>query len=158
MIEIREGKLTDAEAISNLVIACTRHHIGPTLSAYGLERLVDAMSTGQQKERLVGDYKFFVAFKNKECIGVSSIKRPDHLYYLFVSTEHQKFGYGRALFQFVFEFVVNETESESITVNSSLNSVPFYSRLGFVEAGPVKNDDEIVFQPMLLKLERSNDR
>ena len=150
MIEIRPATIEDIIAISELVVSCTNQYIAPSLSQAGLDRLIDAMAVECQRKRINGDFRFFVATDSNDIVGTSAINPPDHLYYLFVKTGFQGRGIGQKLLQVACSHVAQQTDPTQITVNSSLNSIEFYRRYGFVETGPVKNDQEVVFQPMRL--------
>lgn len=155
-IQIRECNFHDVEAISHLVIQSATEHIGPTLSEAGMSRLIEGMSISSQRERIDGEYKYWVAIDDNEYLGTAAIKLPNHLYYLFVKTECHGQGIGKALLQAVCTHVMQTSEAKCMSVNSSLNSVAFYSRRGFVVNGPIKNEHEILFQPMTKPLLRQH--
>lgn len=145
---IRDASQDDAAAISKLVTESARKHIVPTLSPAGAERLLSEMDEASVRTYLAGDYRFFVAEESSEMIGISAIRWPAHLFYLFVSTEWQGAGIGRRLWERARDCILNQAEPTSISVNSSLNAISAYQRFGFFVTGNVEEEHEVRYQPM----------
>ena len=152
-MNIRPATPADAGKISELVIATSKTHIGPTLTAVGLENLVGEMSPEKQLERMQSGFRFWLAIQDQRVAGVAALKPPAHLYYLFVATEFQRLGVGRGLFDVVIADVQSGSE-QAVTVNASLNSVETYARFGFVTTGPVETRNDVRYQPMINNLDR----
>ncbi len=145
---IRSATIEDAAAISQLVTASAREHIAPTLSAAGLAHLLAEMEQESVAARIRHGYKFFVALESDALIGIAAVRPPAHLYYLFVDTRHQRKGIGRQLWNRTYDWITSSTGDEPITVNSSLNAVSVYERLGFAPAGPPEDLHGVRYQPM----------
>ena len=73
---------------------------------------------------------------------------------LFVDGDYHRRGIGRALISFLSEYVRKEEGLNRLTVNASPYGVGFYHRLGFRDLGPEKQQDGIIFTPMLLEFDR----
>ena len=147
-IQTRIGGVNDAGAISDFISALTKRHISPTLDQDGIDGLLASMNVEATRDRLCGDFHFILAFVNDKLVGLAVIRNPSHLYHLFVETDHQRQGIGRNLFAKAQNYVRNRTGSLSMTVNSSLNSIETYLRLGFTMAGDIETINGVRFQPM----------
>ena len=145
---IRSATVDDAVAISALVTASARAHIASSLSDGGLSHLLSEMTTENQANRIRNGYQYFVALESDTLVGVAAIRPPSHLYYLFVDTQYQRRGVGRQLWNHARDWIASSTNREQITVNSSLNAITVYERLGFVVAGPPEENHGVRYQPM----------
>nr|WP_259515158.1 GNAT family N-acetyltransferase [Shewanella baltica] len=67
---------------------------------------------------------------------------------LFVDSERQKKGIGRALLLFTLEYV----KVDVVTVSASLSSVPAYVKYGFKFNGDTRISAGLVYQPMKIEL------
>ncbi|WP_204378398.1 GNAT family N-acetyltransferase [Agaribacterium haliotis] len=81
-------------------------------------------------------------------MGISLLKKPNHLHHLFVSEEFQGNGISRILWQHVQQHV----KCDSFTLRSSIYAVPVYKKFGFTESAAVQTKGGISFQPMELLL------
>ncbi len=145
---IRSGTTEDAPRVSALVTSIAQEHIAATLSDVGLRHLLSGMSVEATRDRLSQGYKFFVAQDGAEMIAIAAIRLPSHLYYLFVRTEYQRMGIGHKLWQHARNWTVENFPGPQITVNSSLNAVAAYERMGFRISGSIQELQGVRFQPM----------
>ena len=145
---IRSATVDDAPAISALVSASVREHVATSLSAGGLSYLLSEMTAENQAKRIRNGYQFFVALESGTLVGTAAIRLPSHLYYFFVDTQHQRRGIGRELWNHARDWIASSNNHGSITVNSSLNAITVYERLGFVIAGPPEENHGVRYQPM----------
>ena len=150
-MQIRLATVEDAKLICDFVTRITQQHIAPTLSEAGLKHLIAGMSTLNQLERIRNGYRFFIAYDRNEILGVAGVKLPSHLYYLFVHPERQRQGIGRELWSCARESICETLKERAITVNSSLNAIGAYKRLGFSIDGPVQESHGVRFQPMRME-------
>lgn len=97
-------------------------------------------------EQRLNDAKYihFLYLKNEAVAGYISIKKPNHLYHLFVDSRYQKQGISRQLWK----HSVVDLRLTSCTVRSSIPAVPMYKKFGFEEFGPSEQKDGVLFQPM----------
>jgi GNAT superfamily N-acetyltransferase len=150
---IRPATIEDAAAISEFVITISRTHIAPTLSDAGLNHLLSGMTVPAMNERLSQGFQFFTAHDGERMIGVAAIRLPAHLYYLFVTTEYQRTGVGQALWRHIRNWITETSAAPQITVNSSLNAVGAYERMGFRVSGPNEETEDVRYQPMVWESE-----
>lgn len=69
----------------------------------------------------------------------------DHVRMLFTRPDQQRRGIGRRLL----EHALGRRPNRDITVNSAPNSDGFYRQMGFLPAGPKKEESGIIFTPMI---------
>lgn len=147
-MQIRDARIQDAPAISQLLTDAVREHISPTISAAGTERLLSEMDTASVESYLRNHFRFFLAEVDGTLAGLSAAILPSHLFYLFVRTDFQRQGIGRSLWTHARDWFIESFNSETITVNSSLNAVAAYERFGFKTEGGVVEKNHVRFQPM----------
>ena len=146
---IRDAQLIDAAAISQLVSDSVRDHIAPTQSATGTMYLLSEMNTASVESYLQGGFRFFIAEVSGTIVGLSAVRLPSHLYYLFIRSELHGRGIGRQLWDHTCDWILQHCDSDHITVNASLNAVSIYKSLGFEVDGQVAEKNEVQFQPMI---------
>jgi len=144
---IRSATVEDAATISALVTASVREHIAPSLSDAGLSHLVTEMTPENQADRMRNGYQYFVALESDTLVGTAAVRPPAHLYLFFVDTQHQGRGIGRELWNRARDWIASSHHGP-ITVNSSLNAIAAYERLGFAIAGPPVESHGVRVQPM----------
>lgn len=147
-MQIRVATVEDAQCVSDFVTRIAQEQIAPTLSAEGLKHLIAGMSVANQVQRFREGYRFFIAFDHDEILGIVCVRLPFHLYYLFVRPDQQRKGIGRQLWSHARDSVCEINQNPTITVNSSLNAVAAYERLGFCIDGPIQESHGVRFQPM----------
>lgn len=88
-------------------------------------------------EEYLNMLKAYGAFEDNELIGIIATRNEgSHVALFFVDGEHHGKGIGRSLWN----AVLAENTSETITVYSSLFAAPIYKKLGFVQTDDVKED------------------
>ena len=93
----------------------------------------------------VSALRWYGAFAGDALIGVIATRSEDsHVALFFVEGPYQRQGVGRALF----ELVVRDNTTGSITVNSSPYAVPIYHRLGFVDTDSEQVTNGLRYTPM----------
>jgi acetyltransferase GNAT family len=102
----------------------------------------------------LGTYQMMGAFFSGKLVGMISLRNKTHISLLFVDGDYHRRGIGRALIAFLSEYVRKEEGLNRLTVNASPYGVGFYHRLGFRDLGPEKQQDGIIFTPMLLEFDR----
>ncbi len=145
----RDATLNDAEIVSQFVTALATEHIAPSLTAEGLAKLLAGMNVDATRKRIADGWLHVLRLSDDRLLGVVVVKPPSHLYHLFVETDYQRTGIGRALLRIANERTLCDTRREIDTVNASLNVIEAYMRLGFVPSGTACDIDGIRFQPMV---------
>jgi GNAT superfamily N-acetyltransferase len=153
MLQIRLATLNDATAISQLVYSLSSKYIVSDLSETGARKLLSSMEPSAIASYLSSEYRYHIAEHEGGIVGVVATRDNKHLYHLFVAESHQRRGLARALWRVAWEACVATGNPGEFTANSSRYALPFYEKLGFIQAGPEENREGVVYTPM--KLDRS---
>lgn len=97
---------------------------------------------------VVGSYQLFVALDGKKIVGMLTLRDGTHISLLFVDEKYHRRGIGRALLQYMSNYLLTEVQAFRVTVNSSPYGVGFYHRLGFRDLRPQEKKDGIIYTPM----------
>lgn len=97
---------------------------------------------------VVGSYQLFVALDGKKIVGMLTLRGGTHISLLFVDEKYHRKGIGRALMQYLSNYLLTEMQASRVTVNSSPYGVEFYHRLGFRDLRPEEKRDGIIYTPM----------
>lgn len=97
---------------------------------------------------VVGSYQLFVALDGKKIVGMLTLRGGTHISLLFVDEKYHRRGIGRALMQYMSNYLLSEMQASRVTVNASPYGVEFYHRLGFRDLRPQEKKDGIIYTPM----------
>ncbi len=147
-MDIRMATINDAVAISEHVSVLSTKYIAPSLGDGGLEKLMSSLDVASTRQRILDGWPHLCAVDGDDLVGVLVVRPPNHLYHLFVHSDLQRTGIGKKLFVTADDRLYADSHCRLATVNSSLNAVCVYERLGFVANGPVADVGGVRFQPM----------
>ena len=147
---IRAGTVEDAPRISEFVRGLSEEFIVGEFSAEARAHFLEDHSAVKVKERLMGDFRFYVVEEGERIAGVAAIRSNSHLFYLFVGTAYQRTGLARRLLARIVEDSLSRGNPGKFSVNASNHAVPAYERLGFRRTEPTKNTDGVLYNPMEL--------
>ena len=147
-VVIRRGTIEDAERVSALLIALSEEFIVSEFTPKGRANFLAAHSPAVVRQRLAGDYRFYLAEDGSDLVGVAALQANRHLYYLFVAKSHQGMGLARRLWSLVREDSTAQGNAGKITVNASNYAVAAYERLGFRRTGPRRERNGVLYNPM----------
>lgn len=119
-IEIRTASLADAESISALIVPLACRYIVHEFSDEGASRLLTSMTTDAVRDCMTKGFRYHVAERAGDIIGVVGIRNNTHVYHLFVAEEHPGQGIGRALWRVAQGVCRDNGNPGEFTVNSSL--------------------------------------
>lgn len=108
--------------------------------------------SGLKRMYIMGAYQMLAAFCGGRMIGMITLRSETHISLLFVDKAYHRRGVGRALILALARYVKEEMGKTRLTVNAAPYGVGFYHRLGFLDAGPQKKQDGIIYTPMTYKL------
>lgn len=150
---IRPARETDSPAIAALIDGLVPHILAapgsPAAEAF-MASISPAAIAGYIRNP---DYRYLLGFIGETLIGVAAIRDNSHLYHLFVDARFQRRGIARALWTQLRDMAIEAGSTGAFTVNSSINAIATYSRLGFVAVGEVQHKNGLQFQPMRLAVE-----
>ena len=120
----------------------------PDYSEEGVQSFKDFI----EDKEIISTLEFWGAYDNRELKGViATNKNRRHICCFFVKAQYHRQGIGRKLW----EYLLANSSSEVITVNSSPYAVPVYRKLGFVDTDVEQLSDGMRYTPM--KYERYSD-
>lgn len=99
---------------------------------------------------LINSFEIYGTYDRRELVGIIGLQDRQHICLFFVKKYYQRRGIGKELFQ----KVLSLTKENEITVNSSLNAVNIYKKMGFTVTDEEQNIKGIRFVPMVYKKNR----
>ena len=97
---------------------------------------------------LMGVYQMFVALDRKQIVGMLTLRNNSHISLLFVDEKYHRRGIGRALIEYLREYLLSEAGISKVTVNAAPYGVAFYHKLGFQDLRLEEERDGIRYTPM----------
>ena len=97
---------------------------------------------------LMGVYQMFVALDKNRIVGMITLRNASHISLLFVDEKYHRRGIGRALIEYLREYLLSEAGISKVTVNAAPYGVAFYHKLGFQDLRPEEERDGIKYTPM----------
>ncbi len=153
-VSIRPATLTDAGAISQLIIPLVKEFIAHEYSRHGQQTMINSMTDTAIRHNLRRGFEYLVAeVKEKtktKMVGVLAIKNKNHIYHLFVDRDYHKQKIAKQLWT---EYLSNNS-SQSFTVNSSKYAVGFYQSIGFEPTDEIYEKEGVTCYPMIRKVEK----
>lgn len=149
----------DSSAISALILRCAERFLLADFSPQGQELLRNSIAPNAITQYLAQGLYYQLAFADcdtgRELVAVLALKRPCHLYHLFVEPRWHSRGIARQQFDAAWPHIERwaaEAGVDYLTVNSSLYAAPVYLRWGFVPESPPRDRGGVIDQPMRLQL------
>ena len=149
-MNLRDAKIGDLNEITELIVKCSEQFILPRFSAEGKQNYQRSHTLNLMRDRIV-EFQYQVLEQDEKIIGVVGMQRPSHLFHLHVAPELHKKGLGRKLWMAAKERAISLDKPNKFSVNSSLYSVSFYEKLGFV-ASPAEVRGGVEFVPMSMNI------
>ncbi len=115
-------------------------------TAEGIRHFEDFITdTTLHRMFLLGAYQMFVALDHNRIVGMITLRNASHISLLFVDEKYHRQGIGRALIEYLREYLLSEAGVDRVTVNAAPYGVAFYHKLGFRDLRP---EDGIKYTPM----------
>lgn len=148
---IRKATAQDVHAISELLIHLSEKFITGSFSDTGRDKLLRSMRPAAIRGYLERGFRYHVAVRDEEILGVIAMMDDAHLYHLFVAEAEQGKGLARRLWKTAQSDCLSRSTPEYFTVNASLNAQEVYRSWGFVPVAGVRDADGVKDIPMKLK-------
>ena len=118
-------------------------------TAEGIRHFEDFITdTTLHRMFLLGAYQMFVALDHNRIVGMITLRNASHISLLFVDEKYHRQGIGRALIEYLREYLLSEAGVDRVTVNAAPYGVAFYHKLGFRDLRPEEEKDGIKYPPM----------
>lgn len=118
-------------------------------TAEGIKNFEDFITdTTLYRMFIMGAYQMFVALDHNQIIGMITLRDASHISLLFVDEKYHRQGIGRALIEYLREYLLSEAGVSRVTVNAAPYGVAFYHKLGFRDLRPEEEKDGIKYTPM----------
>lgn len=118
-------------------------------SSEGIKHFEDFITdTTLHRMFIMGVYQMFVALEQEKIVGMITLRNNSHISLLFVDENYHRQGIGRALIEYLREYLLSEAGISKVTVNAAPYGVAFYHRLGFTDIRPEEEKDGIKYTPM----------
>lgn len=160
-LHFRTATLNDCSAISALILRCAERFLLADFSPQGQSLLRNSLQPSAITQYLEQGMYYQLAFADgesgRELVGVLALKRPCHLYHLFVEPQWHSRGIARQQFEAAWPQIERWAQDAGVahlTVNSSLYAAPVYLRWGFVPESSPRDRGGVIDQPMRLQLAR----
>ena len=141
---IRKLESIETKSALDLVMKVFMEYEAPDYTEEGVEEFKKTM----QDEDYLSKLCMYGAFADERLIGVIATRSEGtHVALFFVDSDFHRKGVGRSLFQ----TVLDDCDSDLITVNSSPYAVPVYKKLGFTETDTEQTVNGLRFTPMEYK-------
>ena len=75
---------------------------------------------------LMGVYQMFVALDRKQIVGMLTLRNNSHISLLFVDEKYHRRGIGRALIEYLREYLLSEAGISKVTGKAAPFGVSFY--------------------------------
>ena len=177
-MEIRPAKHDEWESAMALAWRTFLHFEASDYTPQGVDSFLDFISdTTLNRMFIMGNYQLFVAVENEpkkyvgryggkdflkdaqnggtqmeveeKIVGLISLREVNHISLLFVDEKYHKQGIGRALMNYVADYLYEEKGKIFCTVNAAPYAVEFYKKVGFHAVKQEESKDGIRYTPMV---------
>ena len=147
-LEIRRLKEEELESALSLVLGVFEREIKPSYTEEGVQEFLKFINYDFMRGAYTrGEIIFWGAFTD-ELIGTVAVRPDGHICLFFVKNEYQGLGIGKALFQMMYNYCVEELHVKKITVNAAPQSVAKYIHMGMRQIGNMEERNGIRSVPM----------
>ncbi len=139
----------EVEEVTYLVIETFNEFVGVDYSEEGKNSFYEFINDGKIFTNMLLAHEFLITAKvNQEIVGIITTRERAHISLLFVRKDYQ----GRGISRDLLESLLDLTEKETLTVNSSPYALEIYKKLGFVIQENLQEKDGIKFIPMEMQV------
>lgn len=148
-----EFEFGQEQIVSNLIWTVFNKYEAPDYPPEGIKTFKNFIAPNNIKHLAEEGNRIYCCFNQDRLVGVLALRSPSHISLLFVDEEYHRQGIARTLLSKSLEAIaVSNPEAEKITVNSSPFAEGIYARMGFTAADGIKQQDGIIFVPMVRQL------
>ncbi len=138
LLTIRGNKADDSAEIYLTYVSAIRAQCSHHYTQEDIEKMIAAKNS-KFYSLLDTRYKVLVGEINGHIVGFGAVDTVEnYIVNLFISHKNQGKGYARILLDSL-ESILRFNGAKNIYVNSTLNAVNFYKKMGFIEIKQIKN-------------------
>ncbi|KZL04619.1 hypothetical protein PsAD2_04703 [Pseudovibrio axinellae] len=152
MVQYRQAKISDATAISTLILETQNQFSMEKFSSEGERFLAELCSAEAIERYLESGYTYFVAEDGAAIIGVIGVRHGRHIEHNFVRGDYHRQGISSQLWELARESCRQQGNVGEFELQASTFAIPIYERWGFVKEGEKQDIGGIIFTPMRLKI------
>jgi len=143
----------EMQEVSRVILGSFEEFIAPESTEHGREEFRRYVEPTALAQRIRADHFILVADVDGRIGGMIEVRQNNHIALLFVDKRVQHRGVARELMHQALETARSRRPGlERVTVNSSRFAVPMYEKLGFLQTGPEREVNGIVFIPMARRI------
>ena len=140
-MEIKKIDQTQMDNAIDLIWTTFLQFEAPDYSEEGIQSFKDFIGN----KEVLNTLEFWGAYDNEKLKGViATNENRKHICCFFVEAQYQRQGIGRKLWKYLLE----NSQKEVITVNSSPYAIPVYHKFGFVDTNTEQLSDGMRYTPM----------
>ena len=147
-MQLREARLSDVQAISNLVQSLSEKYVTPEFPADARDEFLKSLTANGIRQLIESGLHYHLAEVDGTVVGIVGMKDNKHLYHLFVDEGFQRKGIARQLWNIAIENCKAAGNRGEFTVNSSRYAQRVYESFGFVAQSTPQERNGIVTIPM----------
>lgn len=147
-LEIRRIKEEELGKALTLVWEVFQDEIASSYTEEGVREFLKFIEYNHMRELYTNKELIFWGAFEEELIGTVAVRNDGHISLFFVKKEYQGLGIGKALFQMMFNYCVEELKVKKITVNAAPASVMKYIHMGMRQIGAEEEKCGIRSVPM----------
>ena len=144
----------EEERVCALVGRVFNEFVAPDYSPEGVEEFFKFAAPAALRNRDGDTHIVLLAEEKTELAGVLEARDCKHISLLFVEKGFHRKGIAKELLRLAIrECRKRLPDLRSVTVNSSPFAIPAYRKMGFLETGPSREVNGIIFVPMVCALD-----
>jgi len=151
-MKIVQAGVEDAQEISELIAPLLRKYILPTCTAQGSEILLSSMDANSIAKYIQSGFVYHKGVEQEQLMGIVGMRDNSHLYHLFVTEAYHGKGLATLLWNRAKAQCCADGNKGEFTVNSAINAVGLYRKLGFSQVSGIRERFGIKDVPMQLVL------
>ncbi|WP_420582042.1 GNAT family N-acetyltransferase [Reichenbachiella sp.] len=147
-MDFRSLTSEDIEVASRLIESVSDVFSRRDFSEKGYKNFKENVLDNGMRKNMDEGFAYWGAFESDTLVGLIAIKKPNHLFNLFVHQDYHHKGIASALWN----YMLSQLQLDTVTVFSSSHAVGLYEALGFQHSGDKISNEEIICYPMLWSL------
>lgn len=152
-IFITKFEFGQVNEIHHLVKTVFDEFLAPDYSAEGVDFFYDWIKPDNFIKRQFNNSIIHLANVDSKIVGMIEVRNINRISLLFVDKKYQRQKVANTLLTVAIYLIQKQNpDYDFITVNASPYSVPFYTKMGFVETDSMQTSHGVKYMPMVRKI------